>query len=473
VEMPVKAQLVLRRLATGLMAFCALGLPLQAMAQDGGLSLIRDTEVEFYLKDHAKPVLEASGLEAEKVHFILVADNDLNAFASSNLLLALNTGLIEAAATPNELMGVIAHEAGHLSGGHMVRTDEIYRAARLPTAIAMGLGIVAMMAGANNGGSQAGLGILASSSTFGTLGALHYMQSQESAADIAGVKSLEAAGLSGQGLVDFFARLRMYETFSDAERYKYFRTHPLSRERVQTLRTLVDKQPHHGVKDSPEDIEEFNLIKAKLSGFLDPYQTVFIKYPMKDTSFAARYARVIATYKTTDIPRALSLIDDLLKEQPDNPYLWELKGQIYFETGQAKLAKPAHERSVALMPQAPLLHVNLGQTLIATGDKADVPEAITQLQESLKYEADNSFVWSLLAQAYDAQGQAGMARLASAEAAYIGGDYQQARTFAVWSQKNLDPNSPEYRRARDIVIAASSQMGISPVEGETRSRRRP
>ena len=228
-------------------------------------------------------------------------------------------------------------------------------------------------------------------------------------------------------------------------------------------------QPHFSVTASPDSVRDFSIIKAKLAGFLDSYQGVLNKYPLTDLSFPARYARVIANYKATNIVQALDQLEALIIEHPDNPYLWELKGQIYFETGRAKLAKSAHEKSVSLMPDAPLLHLNLAQTLMATGDLADLKGAETELKKSIELEDDSSFAWSLLAQDYDSLKEPGKARLASAEAAYFEGDFDRARTFAVWSQKNLDPSTPEYRRARDIVLATSSQMGIDPVDGETRS----
>ncbi len=276
--------------------------------------------------------------------------------------------------------------------------------------------------------------------------------------------------MSGKGLVDFFYKFRDVETFSHAERYEFFSTHPLSRERIEALSDFAKKQPHYNTPDDPKVIEEFNIIKAKLVGFMDDPLKTYQLYPETDTSYAARYARAIATYKGGQWDDALAKIDDLIKEQPDNPYLWELKGQIYFETGRPKLAKPAHEKSVALMPDAALLQLNLGQTLIAIGDKDDLKEAVTHLQISVQNEDDDSFAWQQLAQAYDGLNEPGEARLATAEAQFYDDDLEAARTSAVWSQKYFKPDSPEFRRARDIVMSTSSDLGVPPVEGETHGR---
>ncbi len=442
-------------------------LPVSANAQDSQ-SIIRDTEVEAFLKTNTRPVLDAAGLDPDRVHYLLIASDELNAFATTGLRIGINTGTIMEADNPNQLFGVIAHETGHLSGGHMMRTDEIERAARAPMAISLGLGIVAALAGA----PDAGLGLAASSQTFGTLGALHYMQTEESAADVAGVKAMEKAGMSAKGLVDFFYKFRNVETFSNAERYQFFITHPLSRERIQATTRLAQSQPHYNTPDNPETVKEFDIVKAKLSGFLDDPLKTYQKYPETDTSYPARYARVIATYKRGQWDQAIDQLDKLIAEQPDNPYLWELKGQIYFETGRAALAVPAHLKSVELMPQAPLLQLNLGQALIAVGDKDSLNAAVAHLQQSIKYEEDDSFAWQQLAQAYDALNQPGLARLSTAEAQFYAGDYMAARTSAVWSQKYLDIKSPEYRRARDIVMTSSSEMGIDPVDRETQRRRK-
>jgi predicted Zn-dependent protease len=296
------------------------------------------------------------------------------------------------------------------------------------------------------------------------------LQSQESAADAAAVKFLEKANMSGKGLVDFFYNFRNYEIFSKADRYEFFRTHPLSRERIQALDKRVKEQPHYMAVDPPEVVLDFEISKAKLAGFLnDPIKT-YKQYPLSDTSYPARYARILADYKMSKWDEALAALDAMIAEAPQNPYLWELKGQIYFETGRAALAVPAHQKSVELMPDAPLLRLNLAQALLNTGNRNDLITAIDQLKQAQIHEPDG-FSWSLTAQAYDGLGQAGLARLATAESQFYNGDYVAARTSAVWSQKYFNESSVEFRRARDIVLATSSYLGIDAVEKETPRRK--
>lgn len=420
--------------------------------------VIRDTEIETIIKAQSRPVLTSAGLDADKVEFVLIADKSLNAFATSGQLIGLHTGLIMEAETPNQLLGVIAHEAGHLSGGHTVRGSEMNRAGMGPYVVTMGLGILAALTG--NG--DAAIGLIGSSGYFGTLGALTYSRVQESAADQAGALALDRAGMSAQGLVDFFDKFRYMETMSDARRDQFFRSHPLSRDRIQILRRKVQDLPNYGVKDTPEHVAELDIVKAKLVAFLNPPLVTFQKYPESDTRFPARYARAIAYYQDTRPQKALTALEDLITEQPGNAYLWELKGQILFESSRTLEAEAPQRKAVEIMPDAPLLRVNLGQTLIArvsqertlkgTARDAVLNEAIEHLQFAVHKERDNIFGWQLLAQAYDASDRPGEARLAAAEAQFARGDKRQARIFAVRAQEHLKPNTPDYRRAADIIM---------------------
>lgn len=411
--------------------------------------LIRDTEIEEIIRKEANPVIIASGLNPDSVHIYLVGDKELNAFAAGGQNIFLNTGLIAETENPNQLLGVIAHEAGHISGGHLARGD-LQRAGMKPFLLTMGLGVLAAVAGA----PDAGAALMASSSYFGTLSALTFSRSQEAAADQAAANALEAAGISGKGLVDFFENFRYQEVFSDARKYQYFRSHPLSGDRIEALRRRVEAAPHYGVADTPEALLEHQIIKAKLDAFMDSPQQTFIKYSEKDPSFVARYARAIAYYQDKNPDKALAAIDGLLKEQPNNPYLWELKGQVLFEFGRPAEAEAAHRRSVELKPDAPLFHINLAQTLIALEKKDRLDEAIVELKKALAVENDNAFAWQLMGEAYDAKNMPGQARLAQAEYHYAIGNLGDAKAFAMRAREYLPKDTPDWRRATDIVLVS-------------------
>jgi predicted Zn-dependent protease len=425
--------------------------PMAAAAQESsGQTLIRDTEIEDILRKDATPLFKAAGLDASNIHILIIGSrrDDINAFAGPGVM-GVNTALILETKVPNELQGVMAHEVGHLAGGHSARSDEMMHAGMRPFLLTMGLGILAALAGSGD----AAAGLVGSAGYFGALGAAGYSREQEGRADQAGATILEKAGLSGRGLAEFFNNFRYQEVFSEFRRYKYFIDHPLSSDRIDSLQARVAAMPHYNVQDTPEAIAEHKIMQAKLEGFLEP-QRAIVTYEEKDPSYPARYARAIAYYQMKEPDKALKLLDPLLAEQPANPYLWELKGQILFEYGRGKEAEAPQRKSVALKPDAPLLHINLGQTLIALDDNAKVEEGIGELRKALTEEDDNAEAWRLLAQGFDKQGKDGLARLATAEYNYNIGNLKDARVFAMRAREKLDRNTPEWRRATDIVLVS-------------------
>ncbi len=418
-----------------------------AQAQDG-MSLIRDTEIEEILYKDAAPLLQAAGFDPRDIHILLIGSKDLNAFAAPSQV-GVFTGLILESKTPNELKGVLAHEVGHLAGGHSFRSGDMTRAGLKPMILTMGLGVLAALAGSAEGAAV----LMGNAGYFGTLGALGYSREQESRADQAGASLLEKTGQSGKGLADFFDNFRYQEVFDESRRFAYFRSHPLSSDRIERLRNRVTALPHYGATDTAEEIAEHAIMKAKLDGFINPSLSL-AKYKETDASYPARYARAIAYYQTKEPERALKLVEALLTEQPNNPYLWELKGQILFEFARAKEAEPAQRRSVALKPDAPLLQINLGQTLINLNDKAKTEEGVAVIKAALLKDNENSTGWRLLAQAYDSLGMDGEARLATAEQYYALGAKREARTFAMRAREMLSKDTPGWRRATDIVLVS-------------------
>jgi len=421
--------------------------PVAAAAQEG-MSLIRDTEIEEILKEDSTPIFQAAGFDPKSVQILLIGSKDIQAFAGPGVM-AVYTGLILESKNPNELQGVMAHEIGHLAGAHSARRGEMTRAGMVPMILTMGLGVLAAMAGA---GDAAG-GLLVSAPYFGAIGAAGYSREQEARADQAGATFMEKAGLSGRGLAEFFNNFRYQEVFSEARRYKFFIDHPLSSDRIDALQSRVAALPHYNVVDTPEALAKHEIMKAKLDGFINP-QVAIVKYSETDKAYPARYARAIAYYQMKDPDRALKLIDALINDYPDNPYLYELKGQVLFEFARAKEAEEPQRKSVELKPDAPLLHINLGQTLISLNDPKKRDEGIDELKKATGEDIDNSVAWRLLAEAYDQRGDDGLARLATAEAMFADGDMKQARIFAMRAREMLDKKSIEWRRATDIVLAS-------------------
>ncbi len=448
-------------------AAAAAGLMLTAAAPASAQSAIRDTEIEAIIHEWADPVFRGMGLEPSEVEILLIADPELNAFATRGRIMGLNTGLILRTRNPNELLGVIAHEGGHIRNRHTLR-DGAQNAGMQPMLMTMALGALAIAAGAPDAGAV----LLGNSQYFGTLSALRYMTHQEGEADNTAARALETAGESGRGLVSFFENFRSQEVFSDARRYPYFRSHPLSSDRIENLRRFVAEQPSYARRDSAERMAQHALVLAKIHAFMDHPRETLRDYPETDTALPARYARAIAWYRDGQTERALSAVDVLLAEQPENPYFWELKGQILFEEGRPDEAIGAHQRSVELMPDAPLLRINLGHALIETRDPTKLDDAVRHLKLASALERDNSMAWRLLAQAYDSQGKEGEARLASAEMYFASGSQRQATQFALRARDMLEPGSVEWIRAMDIVFASgATQEDVDDLDRRNERRR--
>ncbi|PHQ67451.1 MAG: peptidase M48, Ste24p [Robiginitomaculum sp.] len=419
-------------------------------------SLIRDTEIEETLRKFTDPILRAANLQTSSVDLYLVNDPSLNAFVTRGQNIFVHTGLILEAKTPNQLKGVLAHETGHIAAGHIVRRGQNNKSAYGKMLIAAGLGIAAILAG--EGG--AGAAILAGSQQFAVIDVLAHSRIDEASADQAAAKYLEITGQSPKGLVDFFEKFRYQELLSNGRRYPYFRGHPLSSDRIDKLREVIEESPYRDVKDTDEEIQALIMAHAKLIGFIDAPQTVFSKYPETDTSKPGRYARAVAHYRAADLNSALKEINILIEQEPENPYFFELKGQMLYESGKGARAIAPFREAVRLKPSAPLLEIALGQVLIEKDTPESVDEAIKILKSALQKENTNGFAWYQLSQGYDRKNEPALARYAIAEQAFATGDLQRARSFALRSQDGLAPYRAQWRRASDIIVIADTQLAM-------------
>jgi predicted Zn-dependent protease len=445
-----------RRLRAGigaLAATCALLSPVTAArAQEPQLNIVRDTEIEEILHHEMDPVFAAANLDPKRVQLYVVADGDvINAETGTGYNMIVYSGLLLKTKTPNELIGVLAHETGHMARGDVARMGEMEHGVTGPMILGLGLGILAALAGA----PDAAAGLIYSGGYFGQLNGLAFTRDDEARADQAAITYLERAGYSGQGIVDFFNNFRTEEVFSNVKKFPFWVDHPLTDERIENLTTRAKAQPHYNTPDTPEMIAEYEIMKAKLAAFTNrPYQT-YMDYPDSDTSFPARYARAIADYRELETEKALKEIDALIADRPDDPYLYELKGQTLMETARSQEAEIPLRKAVALKPDAPLLRILLGETLLAENLPAKVDDAIVTLNRSLIVEPDNAITWQYLSEAYDAKGDEGMARLAAAEQNFYLGQMPTARAFAMRARGFLRRGTPEWQRATDIVLTSN------------------
>ena len=424
-------------------------------------SMIRDAEIEDTLRLYGEPLFIAGGLNPDDVDIYIIQDNSLNAFVYGGQNIFFHTELLLEAESASEIIGVMAHETGHITGAHNARSTDAIRTATSASWVALGLGVLAIAAGA----PDAGVAIMAGSQQVGVLNYFAYSRAQESAADQAALYLLEKTNMPADGLVSFMDKIRDLEIMSASASNPYWRTHPEVGPRVSALRTKADRLTATA-PPLPEEYEiRLQMMQAKLMGFLYP-RKAYYKYPDADTSLAAYYARAIAAHKMNDPTRALSQINTAIELAPDNAYLYELKGQILFESGKFLESIEPNRKSVELAPDKALLYVNLARSLIAKNDRESNEEAEHLLYEALLFEPGNAFTYQQLSFALGALGRKAEAELATAEAAYGVGDLTKAHLFARRAMDGLEPNTPKWVRADDI--AASTDPRVIGLNGPSR-----
>ena len=440
----------LARIAAFAVGFAGPLLALAPAAHAQDISLLRDTETERLLKSYEDPLAKADGLDPAAVRIYLVNDGAVNAFVAEGQNIFIFTGMLMYAKTPNELIGVMAHETGHIKAGHLSRDTQAMSKASIPMILSMIAGIAAMAAGAG----EAGLAILMAGQQVAQAQFNSFSRVQEATADQIALKALNATHQSGQGLIDTFKRFAAEDAMSAYHPDPYAVDHPVDQERVALLETLVDASPYKDVKDSPAAVHAFLMIQAKLAGYVLPVQEVFDRYPLTDKSEPARYARAMAYSRKPDLPKALEEINGLIKDEPNNPYFYELLGQVYVNMAKPELGVPAFQKSVNLMPDAPQLRVGLAAAQLAT-ERVDLAKpALANLKTATIYENDDAFTWYEMAQAYSDLNNQPMADLSTAEQYYAVGAMPQAAMFARKAQHGLVQGSSDWQRANDIVAVA-------------------
>ena len=445
---------------TALMTVAALAVaPMAAVAQQSkGPSVLRDTETEQLLREYTRPILRAAGLEKQNIQMVIINQGVFNAFVADGRRIFVNYGAIMQSETPNQIIGVMAHETGHLAGGHLAKMREQMAQAQTQMIIAMLLGAGAMVAGAQGGGSNSGLAN-AGAAMFSAPGEiirrnlLSYVRQQEENADKAGVKFLNSTGQSSRGMYETFKRFTDESLFAARGSDPYVQSHPMPTQRVAALEELARSSPYWDKKDDPALQLRHDMARAKISAFMERQDTVYRRYPMSNNSLPARYAHAISTYLHGDLRSALAQIDALIQQQPNNPYFYEVRGQALLEGGKPQEAIAPLRKAVALSNNAPLIEMLLGQALVATGNNAYTDEAIGILRAAVARESEAPIGYMQLAMAYGRKGDYAQADLASAQAAYLRGDNKTARDLASRAKTRFAIGTPGWVKADDIVSA--------------------
>jgi len=438
--------------ALALGAVMLVSLPVTGLAQ--GAILIRDAEIENLMRTYSFPLMRAAGLNPGSVDVHLIADKSINAFVAGGQRIFIHTGLLLDAATPNEVIGVLAHEVGHIAGGHLARLQRQLDQMSTTAIIGMLLGAAAMAGGMASGSpdaARAGSGVMIGGQSLAMRGLLSYQRAQEAAADQAAVMYLDRTGQSAKGMLTLFEKLANQAIVSLQYADPYLQSHPMPRDRIQFLEQLARKSPNFDKEDSPELVLRHQLMHAKLRGYLQPLQSVLNHYPVSDTSKPARYARAVAYYRSGDLRNALSELEPLIAAMPDNPFFWELKGQAFFETGRVADAIAPLEKAVSLAPKEPLIRIMLAQAMLGTENARYTDRAIEHLRVALQRETHSVTLHRQLAIAYARKGEIGLAELQSAEASLLTGDIDLAKRQAARAVAQLKRGTPQWVKANDIV----------------------
>ena len=411
--------------------------------------VIRDTEIETNIQSWSEGVINAAGMSTDQVRIILVQNPDINAFVAGGSNIFLYTGLIAKTENPDELVGVIGHELGHIAGGHLSRTSEVAENASFETIIAAILGIGAAFATGDGGAAAAGARI---GQGLALNNFLAYSRVQESSADQAGFRFLETAGVNPTGLVTFLEKLGSQELLPTSQQSAFARSHPLSRERIEALSAKLETSSLRSRATPAAWDEQHRRITAKLVAFVTPQQVVYL-YPEKDQTIAAQYARTIAAYRTNKIDTALKGADRLIAQEPKNPYFHEIKAQMLFEFGRTAQAVTSYEKALSFAPDSGLIRTDLAKAMIESSGKSPktLQAAIAHLKRAQQDEPRSSQIKRLLATAYGRLGQEPQARVYLAEEALLQGRTKEARSLAKSAIAQLPPGAPELQRARDVI----------------------
>jgi predicted Zn-dependent protease len=430
-------------------------MPAWAQEKDAAqaLPLIRDAEIEQLLREYTQPVLRVAGLAQRNIRIIIINDRGFNAFVMDAKRIFINAGALMEAETPNQIIGVLAHETGHIAGGHLSKMRAELANAQTAAILAMLLGVGAMAAAVTSRGQVGGnpMAAIVGPQSVIMRSLLAYARQQEEQADRAGVNFLTQSGQSAKGMYDTFKRLADQLLFASRTVDPYVQSHPMPAERIVALQEVARTNPYWDKKDPPELQLRHDLVRAKLYGYLDRPDAVLRRYPLSNSSLAARYARAVSFYRHADLRTALAQIDGLIQSQPNNPYFYELKGQALVDSGRAHEAIAPLRHAISLAPDPTLINVLLGQALIGANDPALVDEAITNLRKALTTDSEIPDAYDHLAMAYGRKGAIADADLASAQAAFNRGQLPTARQLASRAKGRFPVGSPGWVKADDIA----------------------
>ena len=434
-----------------LLPFCLL---FSSLANAKNIRIIRDSEAETTIRILAAPIFKAAQLNPDNVQIRLVEDNSLNAFVAGGQRIFINSGLIMQTQSPEQLIGVIAHETGHIEGGHLTRVRSAMEHSSAATILSAIIG-AAVTVGTGRGDLTKA--IIAGGGEYARRAFMQFSRSQENAADQAALRLLDKTKHSARGLLQFMKLLRNEELLLTIGKDPYVITHPLTTERINAINAHIESSPFSDTKISRALRKKFNRMRAKITGFVQDPALTFRQYEKQDSTPSSLYARAYAHYKKSNFDKALHLIDKLIKQNPDDPYYYEFRGHILFNNGQIGKAINAYETANILAPHEPLIKIDLARIQIESGDPNLLGQAITNLKQALHKERYSASSWRLLGIAYGRKGEKGRSSLALAESAMLVGRAKEAAFHAKRATHFFPKHSPEWLKGQDILLAIQSK----------------
>ncbi len=433
-------------LVTAVLAFVFNPFVAGAQAQRS-LPLVRDAEIEGLIQDYTAPIFKAAGLRRRGVEVFLLNKNDFNAFVTGTRMF-INTGAIMQAETPNEIIGVFAHETGHIVGGHLVRLRDRLEKAQLLSV----LGLLAGAGAAASGSTQGGAAIIAGTQGVAQRSLLAYQREEELTADRTGVSLLNKTGQSGRGMLKTFDRLGKNPLFSSGRLDPYAISHPVPRERIALLTNVVKKSPNYNKKDSDNLQLRHDLARAKIAAYAGGAGLVRNIFRKNLNGIAGTYGIAISHFLNGVPRRGLPMIDKLIKKIPTYPYFHEMKGEMLLRSGKASKAAASFQKAVKLdKRQNGLLRIQLGHALLETNSKKNLAAAIKTLRQGTSRDPYSSAGYGYLARAYGANGQPNLALAATAQARFLQGNLRDAKQLALRAQPKIKKGSPQWLRLQDII----------------------
>jgi len=411
-----------------------------------GISIIRDDETEKLLKEITDPIIRAVGLDSDSIEIVIVNDPSINAFVSGGQRIFIHTGLIAEADDVSTVIGVLAHEAGHIKGAHIIQKGSDYEKANYGAIAGYVLGLGSVLAGAP---AEAGLAISSASQNIAMRNLLSYSRDYENAADTVALEVCKKIGVTPRGLVNLLRKIQSEQKISGDIVDKYMLTHPVSEERIKYIENYIKKHPEIDKKPAEEIQKKFLMVKAKIYGFLYSSKKTKQIYQGKTTD-EALYALSVIKHREAKFSESDNYLNQLIARYPSNYYFYELRAQFLFERGKVDQSISEYRKVLIKLENSVLIRLKLANALLNKKDAASYQEAVSQLKAALLSEPRNISLTNQLGLAYGKLGNLGTSYLYFAESSIIAKNLNNAKFYLQKAERYINKASPEFIKLTEL-----------------------